>query len=165
MFRKIYIFFFLALFAVTYSMCLWFRDIIVEGTYRGYHTLAVQKGIYIGVALFIVSEVFFFFAIFWAYFHSSLGPEIEIGTQWPPVGIQVINPFELPLLNTILLSFNNKYILAKNTIKDVIQGISIYRYILQVKIFHATLVLNSAFIICIFNNHVVQILSKIHLYL
>ena len=57
MFKKIYIFFFLALLAVTYSMCLWFRDIIVEGTYRGYHTLAVQKGIYIGIALFIIFNI------------------------------------------------------------------------------------------------------------
>jgi len=102
-FKNISIIFFTTLFLVIYSMCLWFRDVIVEGTYRGYHTLAVQKGIYIGIALFIISEVFFFLAIFWAYFHSSLGPDIEIGTQWPPLGIQTINPFELPLLNTIIL--------------------------------------------------------------
>jgi cytochrome c oxidase subunit 3 len=116
-------------------MCLWFRDIIVEGTYRGYHTLAVQKGIYIGVVLFIVSEVFFFFAIFWAYFHSSLGPEIEIGTQWPPAGIQVINPFELPLLNTILLLSSGitvtyaHHSLIKGNRKDTLNGL-VYTIIL-----------------------------------
>lgn len=38
---------------------------------------------------FIVSEVMFFFAFFWAYFHSSLAPAIEIGSIWPPAGIPV----------------------------------------------------------------------------
>jgi cytochrome c oxidase subunit 3 len=56
-----------------------------------------------GVGLFILSEVFFFISVFWAYLHSSLAPTVEIGSQWPPAGIPVINAFELPLLNTILL--------------------------------------------------------------
>jgi len=95
--------FFISLFIVMYSFALWFRDVITEATYAGHHTLAVQKGINTGVALFIVSEVFFFLAIFWAFFHSGISPDVEIGSQWPPLGIQAINPFELPLLNTILL--------------------------------------------------------------
>lgn len=56
-----------------------------------------------GVALFIVSEALFFLAIFWAYFHSALSPTVELGAQWPPLGIEAINAFELPLLNTVLL--------------------------------------------------------------
>jgi len=44
------------------SMFFWFRDIISEGTYLGNHTLAVQRGINMGVALFIVSEALFFFS-------------------------------------------------------------------------------------------------------
>lgn len=28
---------------------------------------------------------------------------MELGGQWPPLGIEAINPFELPLLNTVLL--------------------------------------------------------------
>ena len=95
--------FFIGLFLVNYSMLIWFRDVIAEGTYKGNHTLAVQKGITIGIALFIISEVFFFLAIFWAYFHSALSPDVEIGAEWPPMGVQAINPFELPLLNTIIL--------------------------------------------------------------
>lgn len=88
---------------VVSSMAFWFRDIISEGTFLGDHTLAVQRGINMGVILFIVSEALFFVAIFWAFFHSALTPTIELGAQWPPLGIEPVNPFELPLLNTIIL--------------------------------------------------------------
>lgn len=102
-FTNAYVFFYLGLFLVVSSMTLWFRDIITEGTFLGNHTLAVQKGLNLGVILFIVSEALFFVAIFWAFFHSALTPTVELGAQWPPMGIDPINPFELPLLNTIIL--------------------------------------------------------------
>jgi cytochrome c oxidase subunit 3 len=38
--------------------------VTAEGTYLGNHTLAVQKGLNIGVALFITSEALFVLAIF-----------------------------------------------------------------------------------------------------
>jgi len=69
----------------------------------GNHTAAVQRGLNLGVALFIVSEALFFLAIFWAFFHSALSPTVELGAQWPPLGINAVNPFELPLLNTVIL--------------------------------------------------------------
>lgn len=72
-------------------------------TFLGDHTLAVQKGLNLGVILFIVSEALFFLAIFWAFFHSALTPTVELGAQWPPIGIEPVNPFELPLLNTVIL--------------------------------------------------------------
>lgn len=56
-----------------------------------------------GVVLFIVSEALFFLAIFWAFFHSALTPVVELGAQWPPMGIESVNPLELPLLNTVIL--------------------------------------------------------------
>ena len=55
---------FLSIITVVGSMSLWFRDIISEATYLGNHTLAVQRGLNMGVALFIVSEALFFLAIF-----------------------------------------------------------------------------------------------------
>src|ERR1700749_672752 len=85
------------------GMGLWFRDVITEGTYEGHHTKQVQKGLIIGLVLFIISEVFAFFSVFWAFFHSSLSPAIEIGGSWPPLGITPLDPFAIPLLNTILL--------------------------------------------------------------
>ena len=78
--------------SVLSSMIFWFKDIVTEGSYQGHHTFAVQKGLTIGVALFIVSEIFFFLSIFWAFFHSSLAPTVELGSSWPPLGIEALNP-------------------------------------------------------------------------
>jgi cytochrome c oxidase subunit 3 len=93
----------LGLLVVILSMYVWWRDVVREGTFQGHHTIIVQRGLKYGVILFIVSEVLFFFSFFWAYFHSSLAPAIEIGGIWPPTGIEGINPFGVPLLNTALL--------------------------------------------------------------
>lgn len=81
----------------------WWRDVTREATFIGLHTLRVYKGIRIGIILFIISEILFFFSFFWAFFHSSLSPRIELGQLWPPYGIKPFNPFDIPLLNTIVL--------------------------------------------------------------
>lgn len=93
----------LGFFATLFAMILWFRDVSAEGTYLGHHTFAVQKGLSLGVALFIVSEVFFFISFFWAFYHSALAPTVELGAHWPPQGIEPLSPYEVPLLNTIIL--------------------------------------------------------------
>nr|UYB79134.1 cytochrome c oxidase subunit III [Lirapex sp. ZZ-2022] len=85
------------------TMLQWWRDVIREGAFQGHHTSMVYKGLCLGMVLFIASEVLFFFAFFWAYFHSSLAPTPELGSCWPPVGISPLNPFEVPLLNTAVL--------------------------------------------------------------
>nr|AIG23038.1 cytochrome c oxidase subunit III [Dasyuroides byrnei] len=85
------------------TMFQWWRDIIREGTYQGHHTPVVQKGLRYGMILFITSEVFFFLGFFWAFYHSSLSPALELGGCWPPVGIHPLNPLEVPLLNTAIL--------------------------------------------------------------
>lgn len=81
----------------------WWRDVIREGALQGHHTLKVAKGLRWGIILFIASEVLFFFAFFWAFFHRSLAPAPELGCSWPPAGINAINPFSIPLLNTAVL--------------------------------------------------------------
>jgi len=81
----------------------WFHDIVIESTFEGHHTYKVRKGIRLGMVLFIASEVMFFFSFFWAFFHYSLCPSIFIGGRWPPLGIDPIDPFGLPLANTVIL--------------------------------------------------------------
>lgn len=91
------------IFLIMYTMFYWWRDVVREGTYEGHHTAIVQLGLRYGMLLFIVSEIMFFFAFFWAFFDASMAPTIEIGSIWPPMGIDVLNPFEVPLLNTAIL--------------------------------------------------------------
>nr|YP_001798472.1 cytochrome c oxidase subunit III [Cryptopygus antarcticus]ABS57570.1 cytochrome c oxidase subunit III [Cryptopygus antarcticus] len=81
----------------------WWRDISREGAFQGLHTSIVMMGLRWGMILFITSEILFFFSFFWSFFHSSLSPSMEIGLQWPPSGILPFNPFQVPLLNTIIL--------------------------------------------------------------
>ena len=85
------------------TMALWWRDVVREATFEGHHTPVVQIGMRYGMALFIASEVMFFVAWFWAYFNASLFPTEAIEHKWPPPGIQVFDPWELPFLNTLIL--------------------------------------------------------------
>lgn len=66
-------------------------------------------------------------AIFWAFFHSALTPTVELGAQWPPLGIEPVNPFELPLLNTV--NFNTNEIIF--FVIAVWVQISLYTFIIH----------------------------------
>jgi cytochrome c oxidase subunit 3 len=87
-------------------MFFWWRDIIKESRTPGLHTPVVRIGLRYGMVLFIASEVMFFVAFFWAYFHFALYPEHVAGAEnpvWPPHGVLTFDPFHLPFLNTMIL--------------------------------------------------------------
>lgn len=81
---------------------LWWKDFSRERMI-GYHTHKLEFRLRIGMLLFILSEVCFFFSFFWAFFHSALAPTIEIGSQWPGVGIIPLDAWSVPFLNTVIL--------------------------------------------------------------
>ena len=95
---------------VLYTMASWWRDVIYEAEH-GDHTPVVQISHRYGMILFIASEVMFFVAWFWAFFDASLftGEAIQYsrvaftGGMWPPKGTEVLDPLNLPLLNTLIL--------------------------------------------------------------
>ena len=95
---------FLSFFLLVSSMACWWRDVIREATAEGHHTKVVVKGLKLGMLLFIVSEVLFFFAFFWAIFAlQAKQGGIFLGYYWPPVGLDAIDPLGLPTLNTFIL--------------------------------------------------------------
>jgi len=112
--------FFAGLIGVLFTMFSWWSDVIREA-HAGDHTPVVQLHLRYGMILFIASEVMFFVGWFWAWFDFSLFPvalEVKEGVVsiiqgpnsvthaegiWPPKGLEVIDAFHLPLLNTLLL--------------------------------------------------------------
>ena len=104
--------FFAGLAGVLYTMVGWWMDVIKESR-AGDHTPVVSIGLRYGMVLFIVSEVMFFVAWFWMFFEMSLFNEArtvssieEVRTaweQWPPKGVETLDPFHLPLVNTLIL--------------------------------------------------------------
>jgi len=98
---------------------MWFKNIVVEAQ-RGDHTPVVQLHLRYGMILFIASEVMFFVGWFWSFFDFALFPsplsfdEATGATtslfgqegaiaQFVPKGMLVLDPFALPLLNTLIL--------------------------------------------------------------
>jgi cytochrome c oxidase subunit 3 len=88
------------------SILFWINEIILEGTYKGDHTKSVKLNLMTGFILFVISEISIFISLFFGYFYNSLIPSIEIGTEWPPIGINILNPESIPLFNTALLYFS-----------------------------------------------------------
>nr|QGI24274.1 cytochrome c oxidase subunit III [Physidae sp. PE4] len=87
----------------TFIITLWLRDVVRESTFQGYHTSYVVKGLKLGFMMFILSEIMFFVGFFWAYFHSSVSPDVALGGVWPATGIITVSPFSIPLINTVCL--------------------------------------------------------------
>src|SRR4051812_28258558 len=84
-------------------MALWWRDVLTEAVRQHAHTPVVKLGLRYGMALFIASEVMFFAAFFWAFFDASLFPREAIGGVWTPKNIHTVDPFEMPLMMTLIL--------------------------------------------------------------
>ncbi len=96
--------------ALITTVFFWWRDVIREGRIDKAHTKPVQHGLRFGMVLFIISEVMFFFAFFWAFFSASLFPRVPLEETWaiiegiwPPEGILTFDPWDLPFINTLVL--------------------------------------------------------------
>ncbi|MCI5044442.1 MAG: cytochrome c oxidase subunit 3 [Aquisalinus sp.] len=118
---------------VLLTMAGWWKDVVDESVKSGENTKPVVRiGLRYGMVLFIASEVMFFVAWFWAFFGLALFPGagdaimLADGTQmlnadglpahlqndarlhatggvYPPVGVEPLSPWQLPLINTLVL--------------------------------------------------------------
>ena len=88
---------------LAYTLVHWWRDVVHEGM-TGHHTDVVSKGLRLGMALFITSEVLFFFAFFWAYFWGALYHPMDVPDySWLPAGAHPVPTWDIPFLNTMIL--------------------------------------------------------------
>jgi len=95
--------FLVGLAGVLYTMFAWWREVVRESVIKGDHKPVVKLGLRYGMILFIASEVMFFVAWFWAYFHSVIDTQTRLGGTWPPAGIETFDPWHLPFINTVIL--------------------------------------------------------------
>ncbi len=95
-----------------FTMGAWWADVVKEAN-EGDHTPVVSLGLRYGMILFIASEIMFFVAWFWMFFEMALfhhvrtfSPIDEVRTAWaawPPKGVETIDPWHFPLINTLTL--------------------------------------------------------------
>jgi cytochrome c oxidase subunit 3 len=94
--------------AIITAVCLlffilvWKKDVILEG-FKGKHNLYMMDAFKLGFILFLFREFMFFFRIFWSFFDAALSPISEVGESWIPLGVLPIQPFGVPLFNTVIL--------------------------------------------------------------
>lgn len=150
--------FFLGLAGVLTTMVGWWRDIVKESLAGENTSLVVRLGLRYGMILFIASEVMFFAAWFWAFFGAALFPdalgpitladgsqmtnlngdpaflgndfrEHSTGGVWPPVGVEPLSPWGLPLINTLVLLLSGTTVtwahhaIQHNDQKGLVQGL------------------------------------------
>ena len=136
----------------------WWRDVIKESLTGENTSTVVRLGLRYGMVLFIASEVMFFAAWFWAFFGAALFPGAgdpvtlvdgsqmlnaagepafsgndgrlhATGAVWPPVGVEPLNPWALPLINTLVLLLSGTTVtwahhaIVHNDQKGLVQGL------------------------------------------
>ena len=107
----------IGLLGVLYTMYGWWSAVVHEGN-TGDHTPVVRIGLRYGFIMFIMSEVMFFAAWFWTFFKHRMYPMVPTVDAsgatvwpaspikdgvWPPVGIELFDPWHLPIINTLIL--------------------------------------------------------------
>lgn len=114
----------------------WIIDLYNEGLYKGENTKKECENLIIGFIIFVISEITIFIILFSSYFYNSFIPSIDLGCEWPPIGINIINTYALPLFNTALLYFSG---IAMSICQNRIINKKNYSYFIIMAIFFALL--------------------------
>nr|ABO31089.1 cytochrome oxidase subunit III [Globodera rostochiensis] len=89
-------------FLVVFLLILWGVSVLLEGL-LGYQVFFIMDSFKFGFFLFLFSEFMLFFSFFWFFFDSVLVTSLDLGFWGVPLGLESINPFGLPLFNSLLL--------------------------------------------------------------
>lgn len=127
-----------ALIALVICLYNWWKDVIKEGRVDYAHTTYVSNGLRMGMAIFILSELMFFFAFFLSFFKASLFPAGLLDESglwvvkegiWPPAGIKTFDPWDIPFMNTLILLLSGTTVtwahhaMLENNQKDLVRGL------------------------------------------
>ncbi len=145
---------------VLVTMIGWWRDVIQESLKGENTSVVIRLGLRYGMLLFIASEVMFFAAWFWAFFGAALFPTAfdpviladgsqmlngngdpayigndarmhAMGGVWPPVGVEPLSAWGLPLINTLVLLLSGTtvtwahYAVQQGDQKGLVQGLTL----------------------------------------
>ena len=120
------------------TVVMWCSAIINEAIVDKAHTAVVRKGLRIGISLLILTELAFFIAFFWSFFKAwlypagileGMWPTVEV--PWPPEGIELVNAWDIPFINTLILLLSgttltwSHYSLIHNKKKGLIQSLGL----------------------------------------
>lgn len=124
--------------SLLFAIVSWWRDVITEGRIGKHHSKEVRSGLRLGMMLFIVSEVMFFFAFFFSFFFSSFFPTGILDGFWvvsegkfPPDSIKTFDPWDLPFMNTLILLLSGTtitwahYAVENNDQKNSVKALAI----------------------------------------
>ncbi|CAN7944253.1 unnamed protein product [Ixodes pacificus] len=116
---------------IVFVLYKWWKDVVVEAIRDRCFTDVVKRGLRMGMTVLIVSETMFFIGFFWSFFKAWLYPAYnlidfseKIHFSWPPKGLKTIDPWSLPLMNTVTLLLSgctvtwSHYLLLENKIKE-----------------------------------------------
>ncbi len=130
---------------IFFIIIIWLIIVICESG-NGDHTIAVSRGLRIGFILFMISEIMLFFSFFWAFFHTSLVPNVNLNFFWPPIDSEYINIETLPTTNTLLLLWSGIFVnYAKYTLTKTKTIIS---YTISWYFLTITILFGFAFLLC-----------------
>jgi cytochrome c oxidase subunit 3 len=88
---------------LVYNIICWFNELRVDTFIFGKYNRKMTSGMMFGFWWFIVSEIFLFFGLFWAYFDRLFDPSFLMGNNSLPYGLEPLFGNPKPFIATCLL--------------------------------------------------------------
>lgn len=93
----------ISIITLTIIITQWMKDVIRESRSKKYYSTKIQKGLRIGVGIFLLSELVIFLVFIISFFYSASFYTNTLNKMWPPKHIIPVNPWDIPAINTLIL--------------------------------------------------------------